>query len=1176
MSFGSRVILVHFDSPDNLARTSVDRAILVPPTGETDMLLPLLLALLTVVQGAGQPPMLTVGTSLEGEIRPSDPKCETEYLEATHAILPVPARTYRVQVDETGPYTIELRSDYFDGYLVLRDAERSMVAEDDDGWLDFHARIAMDELSEGDVYYVDACALHGDHGPFELLLRTGVEPAEPFSRGQVMAAIEDARRRVFALEASEREVGLALATMRNDLAVRLHRIGAFEEAQGLFEATLGSREELLHRNYLLTAGSLNNLALLLYDQARYEEALPLYERALEINERELGPDDPHTARTTNNLGRLLLKLGRYGEASSILERVLGAVEGEDEGTDEERLLLAICLNNLGLVNMAQGDWARARVLFEGGLDAYASLPASLDPWKTEAMLCLTRILIEQRLYDQARAHLELARADLQRMQHANHPDVAAGLVLLASLLRREGRHDEAHRNYKRALAIQKEVLGPDHPETAATLEGLALLLYDLERFEEARTASKRALAIHEKTLGADHPRTVNSLLVLATLNREGGRRDEARQCLERALRACERSLSDEHAWTLTCLNELALVLADSQEIRAAWEQIRRADRQRAGHLRRILAGQSETENHRYVGKLHWQLELELSLAEEIDQPQARATAYESLLAWKGQVGRLFLASTARLRAELKPEQRELVDSLRATQTEMSTLVFGPSSGDQAQRDAHLSELRERRNEIELALRRSIDAVAQSPRVSPADLAASLPEGSAALDFFIHRLYRPASPADEESNGRGTWTDPHLAVWITKRDGEGPLRLDLGPAERIEEAVDGFLAYHAVSGAPLARRGLPGPGGTRTNRAARLRKVLWDPLSPHLADVQRVFVSPDGFLGAFPLGALQESDGHFALERFAFVHLQDLSALCRRRTKPSTRLDTLLCIGGLDYDVQGDSPIEAGAQVSETGEPATRKPATRKPGVTPAEPGSRRALLWSQLPHTRHEARAVYELHSSQFAEESRLLLQEAAASEERLKLELPAYSVLHIATHGFFSPTGVAWMQEKVLDERGGPRAQLRESTARLLESHPGLLSGLVCSGANPGTTPGRDDGYLTAEEVGWLDLSGVDLVVLSACNTALGNARSGEGLIGLRRAFRQAGARTVVSSLWAVEDESTRELMQSFYENLWLADMGKLEALRAAQLKMLARERENPGSSRSSTWAAFVLDGEP
>ena len=107
------------------------------------------------------------------------------------------------------------------------------------------------------------------------------------------------------------------------------------------------------------------------------------------------------------------------------------------------------------------------------------------------------------------------------------------------------------------------------------------------------------------------------------------------------------------------------------------------------------------------------------------------------------------------------------------------------------------------------------------------------------------------------------------------------------------------------------------------------------------------------------------------------------------------------------------------------------------------------------------------------------------------------------------------------------------------------------------------------------MDLSHCDLVVLSACETGLGAPTAAEGMIGLRRSFRQAGARTVISSLWSVSDEATVALMTAFYENLWLLGESKLDALRHAQLELLKHNRARFGSGLPATWGAFVLDGD-
>jgi CHAT domain-containing protein len=180
----------------------------------------------------------------------------------------------------------------------------------------------------------------------------------------------------------------------------------------------------------------------------------------------------------------------------------------------------------------------------------------------------------------------------------------------------------------------------------------------------------------------------------------------------------------------------------------------------------------------------------------------------------------------------------------------------------------------------------------------------------------------------------------------------------------------------------------------------------------------------------------------------------------------------------------------------------------------------------------------------------------------------------------------------------------------------PLLRSGVVLAGGgrDPGAglpepspeAPPREDGILTAEEVQALDLRGTELVVLSACETGLGALETGQGVLGLQRAFQAAGARAVVASLWKVEDAATSVLIEQFYTNLWDRKLPRLEALRRAQLAVLndpglverrrtelerrglgEKEVDLPGGGvivppdRSGTrsdpawWAAFVLGGD-
>jgi CHAT domain-containing protein len=278
---------------------------------------------------------------------------------------------------------------------------------------------------------------------------------------------------------------------------------------------------------------------------------------------------------------------------------------------------------------------------------------------------------------------------------------------------------------------------------------------------------------------------------------------------------------------------------------------------------------------------------------------------------------------------------------------------------------------------------------------------------------------------------------------------------------------------------------------------------------------------------------------------------------------------LLLAGDIDY---GGDP-GAGADRGASRSAAVATGAGLLPDFTP-------------LPATRGEILEVRDSFEEHFPAVRAAMIRGAKATEEALRREAPRHRFLHLATHGYFAP--------KELRSALGPEDSKRAKTgidplggAGVAGYHPGLLSGIALAGANRRPTPiGQDDGILTALEVAELDLSGVELAVLSACETGLGDVAGGEGLLGLQRAFQVAGARSVVASLWKVGDEPTRALMARFYENFWRKGQSPAEALRQAQLYLLREGlRRGVGGIRRDDaellksdrlppyyWAAFVL----
>jgi CHAT domain-containing protein len=201
-----------------------------------------------------------------------------------------------------------------------------------------------------------------------------------------------------------------------------------------------------------------------------------------------------------------------------------------------------------------------------------------------------------------------------------------------------------------------------------------------------------------------------------------------------------------------------------------------------------------------------------------------------------------------------------------------------------------------------------------------------------------------------------------------------------------------------------------------------------------------------------------------------------------------------------------------------------------------------------------------------------LQLTGADASAEAFEQFAPGKRVLHLATHGFFLEGSCESMVQEGTDA-GAHDESLMDAAAE----NPLLLSGLAFAGANRRTSaePDETDGILTAEEIAGINLDGVDWAVLSACDTGVGEIKAGEGVFGLRRAFQIAGAKTVIMSLWSVEDQTTRQWMSTLYREHFLNGKETGQSVQAASLQTLRQRRANHQSTHPFYWGAFIAAGD-
>jgi CHAT domain-containing protein len=328
----------------------------------------------------------------------------------------------------------------------------------------------------------------------------------------------------------------------------------------------------------------------------------------------------------------------------------------------------------------------------------------------------------------------------------------------------------------------------------------------------------------------------------------------------------------------------------------------------------------------------------------------------------------------------------------------------------------------------------------------------------------------------------------------------------------------------------------------------------------LGSARRILIVPDGGINLVSFATLPAGTDRYLVEEAPTLHY--LSAERDLLTQANSARGAgagALVVGGPDFNA--DPRVPATPKDASAGRSAYRG--------APPSCGAFRSFRFAPLPGATKEASKIQEILSSRPARRSSQVLELTAgeATEEAFKALAPGKEMLHVATHGFFLNSRCPALD---VSGRGTP------SAAAVSLDTPLLLSGLVLAGANRRgeARSGAEDGILTSEEIATLDLSSVDWAVLSACETGLGEIQAGEGVLGLRRAFQIAGARTLIMSLWKVDDDSTQEWMRGLYENR-LAGMSTAEAARRASVSMIQAERAAGKSTHPFFWGGFVATGD-
>jgi CHAT domain-containing protein/tetratricopeptide (TPR) repeat protein len=902
----------------------------------------------------------------------------------------------------------------------------------------------------------------------------------------------------------------------SDYAACLNNLGAAYEALGDYR----SAEELYWHaveidaptDQLGYAQDLYNVAHLFEALGRYAEAEILYRKSLEIKEDFLGEEHPDVARNLNGLGHLHYLQGDYASAETRYEQAHKIWRDHPESTLRQ---LGIILNNLAMLYEDMGDNVAAE-----------------------------------------RFYLQTLETDRQALP-PDHPEHATSLNNVAHFYSKFGNYSEAAVSFNKAADIIRTALGEGHLDYAICLNNLGWLDFLQGDFIAAETRFQSAFRIRENHLDEYHPLVAQSLNNLGAVSRTKGDLIAAQNYYRKAIEIYRRTLGEWHPDVAVALNNLALSTTAAGDTTQALNLMRDVAAIVDRIIHEIFSIASERQRLGYVERIKWHVDSFISLLVDSHSPSESVVGAGLKLVLRRK-GIVIDALTARRDALLSEEDQELVARFRELSTlraQIAEKTFaGPGSQDLPLHLQLLAAWNEHKERLESEVARLMPGMDFSQRMSDANLqsiASVLPEGSALIEVIrFHRFDFQAAEAEEASR----WQSAHYLAFVLLAERPDDLKLvDLGEADPIDQMILEFRA--SITGEDESRdfRFLrPAPTRAPAEVGTELSAALFEPLLPALDNCRRLFLAPDGDLNRLPFEVLPLGEGRRVIDDFSISYLGTGRDLLRLGTTSRGHHDVPIVIADPNFDLTGGEI----SQVDEVGDAVIRQ----------SRDLEREALRFDRLPGTRMEGEQI----AAMLGVEPWL---DDLALEKRLK-EHRSPRILHIATHGFF----LADQERDPNEIRTSPMEANFGASERMgylsnLEN-PLLRSGLALAGANTWlqgeVLPSEaEDAILNGEDVAGLDLLDTELVVLSACETGLGDVRSGEGVFGLQRAFILAGARTLVMSLWKVPDQQTQELMVDFYRRI-LAGTPRAVALREAQLEVKARHPD------PQYWGAFILQGDP
>ncbi|MDZ4715384.1 MAG: tetratricopeptide repeat protein [Cytophagales bacterium] len=964
---------------------------------------------------------------------------------------------------------------------------------------------------------------------------------------EALTRIEESRKLIEAIYGAQHPMFL---TAWNKLGTVFTQAGELTKAQSAFKEAALRMEALPRRPekewIIMTSG----LAEIELRMGNYGKSDSLYAAVIKPYDAGTRLVDIYYSKALNNLAAVRQYQGRLSESLEIVRKSAAATR---KLSGRSSLAYGIALENMALLRLRVGDLVGSKGELDSAMLIFERTLGKESMEYANGMISRGRYLQVTGDYTQAEPYFKGAREVIRKVKGDQDPSYAVVLNSLALLYQTLGNYRDAETLLLESKAIVEKSSGRMHQEYATAIQNLATL-YQLEAsYDKAEPLLKEALEIDRKNLGENHPQYAITLQNLATLYQKLGKRSEAQAMLEQVLQTTLQRFGKNHPSYITTLSNLAALYQDQGNYALAettWKQ--------CVELRRLVLGEDHPDYARSLYGLAgiYHAQGQWKKAKEYYEPV--------VMKYQKQVVEFFPALSEKEKgafyAKIKPVfdayQDFCIQYLRANPSESSVtleklydlqlstkaILLNATSKVRtrilASGDTELKETFKRwlglKEEI-VRYYNASQAEREQYRVDLSDM-----EGTA-NDLEKKLSAKSGAFRSQYDQETVTWKEVQRAL----REGEAAVEII-----RIRKKYDKDSIYYIgiivtrsstspelitwTLGAQLEGRRFKYHRNTIKHHYQDTisHSFYWRPLQDKLNPGTTVFLSCDGVFNKVNFNSLYEPiSRRFVIDDYRVRQLSNTRELIERDAGPRSTANTASLFGYADFNL-GINDVVAhsskGSLARSLGFDQERIPV---------------------LPATEKEVDEIQKLLLDNKWDAHGYKRSEATEDNIK-KSENP--KLVHIATHGFFLSD---------LD--------VEDNAAAELTTNPLFRSGVLLAGAGVDreTSKSKEDGVLTAYEAMNLNLDQTELVVLSACETGLGEVRNGEGVYGLQRSFLVAGANNVLMSLWQVDDQATQELMHSFY-TFWLKGATKQEAFRNAQLQTKEKYQI------PYFWGAFVLIG--